>query len=215
VCACGVACSAWTGKVGDLPCPRCGGATLSRVALDVATIHVEQCARCLGSFVRTRDFSELLAREEAGEDVGLRHFVPLPPGRELPRQTRLALVGCPHCRKQMERVRFAGRASLLVDVCAAHGIWLDAGEVVSLVNFMKQRATGATPPDPVADEEDRMWAKVQDRMAAEAAIVGRHAQAAEDQMHRDHERRSRIGVQPDVGDWLVPALFAAIRDRWR
>src|SRR5580704_5311640 len=50
VCACGVACPAWThGGDVHLACPRCGGTSLGRVALDVTTVHVEQCARCLGS----------------------------------------------------------------------------------------------------------------------------------------------------------------------
>jgi len=184
----------------------------------VATVHVEQCASCLGSFVRTQDYSEFLAREEDGEAVGLRHFVPLAPGRELPRQTLLALVRCPHCRKEMERVRFAGRASLLVDVCPAHGIWLDAGELVALVGFVKQRSSGTVPPDPLEEEEERMWAKVRARMATEAAIVEQHVKGAEEQMRLLRERRFRgpyDGVQDEQLAEMFAALFSTVRDRWR
>jgi Zn-finger nucleic acid-binding protein len=207
--------AAWTnGGTVDLACPRCGGAALRRVALDVATVHVEQCARCLGSFVRTHDFSEFLAREEAGEAVGLRHFVPLAPGRELPRQALLALVRCPHCRKDMERVRFAGRASLLVDVCPAHGMWLDAGEVVSLVTFVKQRASGAASPDPVEQEEEQMWAKVDARMAAEAKVIEQHTRRAELELRRSYEQRMYGSTDGGEGAIFVH-LFAALRDRRR
>jgi Zn-finger nucleic acid-binding protein len=215
VCVCGVACPAWADRAsGDLPCPRCGGATLRRVELDVTTVHVEQCARCLGSFVRTRDYSEFLAREQAGEAVGVRHFVPLAPGRELPRQTLLALVHCPHCRKEMERVRFAGHAFLLVDVCAVHGIWLDAGELVSLVNFVKQRASGTELPDPVDQEEERMWARVEVRMKAEAAVVNRHVTAAETQLRSLRDRASPFDMGGMRDDVFID-IFAALRDRLR
>jgi len=114
----------------------------------------------------------------------------------------------------MERVRFAGHAFLLVDVCAVHGIWLDAGELVSLVNFVKQRASGTELPDPVDQEEERMWARVEVRMKAEAAVVNRHVTAAETQLRSLRDRASPFDMGGMRDDVFID-IFAALRDRLR
>jgi Zn-finger nucleic acid-binding protein len=191
-----------------LPCPRCQG-SLFRVQLDVTAVHVEQCSRCLGCFARTADFSELLEREVAGEAVGLRKFVPLAPGRELPRQTLLAMVSCPHCKREMERVRFADRASLIVDVCAAHGMWLDAGELVAVLNFVKQRADGQVVPGPEERAEEAKWDRMDVLRAREEREVDARASRAERMMGGD--LGGVVAATAVGGPWL--GLFVALRKR--
>lgn len=159
-CACGTPCTAWDDAgVDGLPCPRCRG-SLFRVQLDISSVHVEQCSRCLGCFARTADFSELLERELEGEDRALRRFVPVAGGRELPRQTLLSPVACPHCEKEMDRARFAQRASIIVDVCPVHGIWLDAGELIAVLDFVKQRRAGDVAPGPIEREDEEKWNRI-------------------------------------------------------
>jgi Zn-finger nucleic acid-binding protein len=207
-CICGATCSAWADTLADgLSCPRCHQGTLSRVALDVSSIHVEQCSRCLGCFIRSADFSEFLTREEHGEAVGLQCFVPLAPGRELPRQTLLAPVRCAHCPRIMDRVRFADRVSLLVDVCAAHGIWLDAGEVVGLLNFVRERdANGSVPPGPSERAEEEMWDHINVLRAREAAEVNLHTTNAEVMTYLP----TTMGAAALGGPWV--GFFVALRN---
>jgi Zn-finger nucleic acid-binding protein len=170
-CGCGAPSLAW-GDPGErqMPCPRCQK-PLVRMDLDIASVRVEQCARCLGSFVRTRHFSELLDRETAGEAVGLHRFVPLAPGKELPQDTLLAPAACPHCGRDMDRVRFAQRASLIVDVCPTHGMWTDATELVSVVSFVKNRMAGEVPLGKVELEDKEKWDRISAQVAAEERTV--------------------------------------------
>ena len=168
--ACGAACLAWKDAVAhELRCPRCTG-RLERV--DAGSVHVEQCARCLGCFVRAEDFGELLDREEAGQRVEI-SFVP-PGGRALPRQTLLALVRCPHCPREMDRARFDQRAELVIDVCPAHGIWLDAGELPMVLEYVRERAGGHVAPSAAAREETAKWDRVEQSLENEARIVEAH-----------------------------------------
>jgi Zn-finger nucleic acid-binding protein len=212
-CTCGVPYNVWgTPDAEGIICPRCQG-RLWRVQLDVTAVHVEQCSRCLGCFVRTEDYSELVAREEAGGADGLRRFVPVGPGRELPRQALLVMVHCPYCKKEMERIRFADRASLIVDICSAHGIWLDAGELAGLLDFVKERSTkGFVEPGPIERTEEETWNRISAMRATEALTVELHASRA--------ERLSQGGTVGGVvaatavgGPWL--GLFVALRNRSR
>ena len=207
-CECGAPCTAWSlSPAHDLACPRCNG-PLHRVALDGASVHVEQCAHCLGCFARTLDFSELVRREEAGLAVDLRAFVPLAPGRELPRQVLLDPVPCPHCLREMDRVRFAHRASMVVDVClAAHGIWLDAGELVGIVNFLKKRKEGKVTPDAAEIEDERRWERIRAVHAEEARVVDAHVARMEEQ---SQVGAGSIALATAVaGPWA--GLFVALR----
>jgi Zn-finger nucleic acid-binding protein len=180
------------------------------VQLDVSEVHVEQCSRCLGCFARTADFSELLEREVAGDAVGLRRFVPLARGRELPRQTLLALVSCPHCNRQMDRVRFADRASLIVDVCAKHGIWLDAGELVAVLDFVKQRAEGKVAPDPVEVAEEANEERFDVLRSRARREVDAHVSRAEE-LSKGSNLAPVIAATAVGGPWL--GLFVALRKK--
>jgi Zn-finger nucleic acid-binding protein len=170
-------------------------------------VHVEQCAHCHGCFARTEDFSELVRLEEAGQTVDLCPFVPLAPGRELPRQVLLDPVQCPHCRREMDRVRFAHRASIVVDVClAAHGIWLDAGELVAIVNFVKQRNEGKVTPDAAEIEDEQRWERLRAVHAEEARVVEAHVARMEERQ----VGAGTIALATAVGGpWA--GLFVALR----
>jgi Zn-finger nucleic acid-binding protein len=188
-CDCGTPCDAWEERgEGQMRCPRCRE-PLARVALDVGALHVDECPRCLGSFAHARHFSELLDREVAGEAVGLQRFVPPRPGRELPQETLLRPVDCPHCGREMERIRFAQRASLVVDVCPPHGVWLDAAELVALVSFVKARTEGAVPPGPAELEDEAKWKQITARVAEEGRVVNLYTSLAEQHI-RDQRKNN-------------------------
>jgi len=164
--ACGAPCLAWTDAVAhELRCPRCTG-RLEPAALGAA--RVEQCARCLGCFVHTADFGELVEREEAGQTLEL------PRTGELPRQAVLALVRCPHCPREMDRARFDQRAELVIDVCPAHGIWLDAGELAMVLDYVHERASGHVAPSAAGVQENARWDRVEQSLASEARFVDAH-----------------------------------------
>ena len=203
--ACGAACLAWKDAVAhELRCPRCTG-RLERV--DLGSVHVEQCARCLGCFIRTEDFGELLDQEESGKHVQIA-FVP-PDGRALPRQTLLALVRCPHCPREMDRARFDQRAELVIDICPSHGIWLDAGELPMVLDYARERASGHVTPSAAAREENAKWDRVEQSLANEARIVDAHLATATANASRGAGRGAVVAATIVGGPWV--GLFVALR----
>jgi Zn-finger nucleic acid-binding protein len=113
------------------PCPRCPRETLAPTALDDATVYV--CQRCHGCFVHALDWDELLAAADAGERGSLGSLVPPPPGQGPTPRELFASVPCPVCASATQRFEFAGHRGLWVDACPRHGLWLDAGELVAVV----------------------------------------------------------------------------------
>lgn len=203
--SCGTACLAWKDAVAhELVCPRCSG-RLERVEL--GAVHVEQCARCLGCFVRTEDFGELVERREAGQSFQL-SFVP-PDDRALPRQTLLALVHCPHCPREMDRARFDQRAELVIDICPSHGIWLDAGELSMVLSYVHERSSGHIAPSAAAREENAKWDRIEQSLANEARIVDAHVANAQAQGPRAGGG-AVVAATVIGGPWV--GLFVALRN---
>ncbi len=201
---CGEACLAWSDALAhELRCPRCSG-KLERA--NVETVHVEQCARCLGCFVRTEDFSELVRQEETGHHVDL-HVAQS--GRALPRQVLLEAVRCPHCPREMDRARFAQRAELVVDVCNAHGIWLDAGELPMVLAFVKERTEGHVASSAAEREEQTQWDRIDRMHAEEARIVDANTARAIAASKRSSNTATVVAATAIAGPWA--GLFFALR----
>lgn len=134
----------------EMACPRCKSA-LEKSVLDENTI-AHRCPRCLGSFFDIQDWTVVIDRTVVGKPLPVGGFVPLPPGRELPSEKLMEGAACPRCREPMERITFATRSRVVVDVCANHGMWLDAGELVALCAFMKPAAVSRAQ-DQLYEEE--------------------------------------------------------------
>jgi len=90
------------------------------------------CAACGGQFVEQALLRELLEqREICGAAV---------PKRPLARDAALAPVRyapCPACGALMNRANFGGMSGVIVDVCARHGVWFDAGELPRVLAFVE------------------------------------------------------------------------------
>jgi Zn-finger nucleic acid-binding protein len=118
-------------------CPRCtSGATTPLLAIGIApsaTIHA--CQGCHGIFVGARAWCTLVARPELARAIASRL-----PAREAPSSELVRLLRCPACAKEMERGRFGASSNIVIDVCVAHGIWLDSGEVVAVADHAALRA---------------------------------------------------------------------------
>lgn len=101
-------------------CARCGpGAPLSAVVRDDVTVYV--CGRCTGAFVPHGDLDALSSGAASWP-------LDAAPGARLFREPRVRYLRCPFCDGIMDR-RGVGRRRVVVDVCAAHGVWFDVGEL--------------------------------------------------------------------------------------
>lgn len=134
-----------------------------------------------------------------------------PEGRALPRQALLALVRCPHCPREMDRARFDQRAELVIDICASHGIWLDAGELTMVLGYVRERASGHVPQSAAAREEDDRWNRVEQSLANEARIVDAHLASA--RPARASGNGAVVAATVIGGPWA--GLFVAMRNLHR
>ncbi len=216
VCICGEPCSAWGAATGDdHACPRCRG-RLHRADLTEAGVHVEQCARCLGCFVRTLAFSELVSQESTPDvalaDTSARRlpaaFMPPSDLTPLPRQARLDEVRCPHCARVMDRVRFANKATIVVDVCPTHGVWLDAGELPRILQHVRRVARGEVTREPAELADDLRWTLlVQEKLTSEQRTATRLASNTEKETGPS---RGAVALGTAIGGPWV-GLFLAMR----
>lgn len=118
-------------------CPRCTPAgTRPLLAIGIApsaTIHA--CQSCHGIFVGARAWCTLVARPELARAIASRL-----PTRDSATSELVRMLCCPACSKEMERGRFGASSNIVIDVCVAHGLWLDSGEVVAVADHAALRA---------------------------------------------------------------------------
>lgn len=90
-------------------------------------VEVDWCLSCHGIWFDA-DELELLA-EKAGRDLRpavLGHA----PADKVTEQSRR----CPRCRRKMAKVEVPGGSKVIVDRCAEHGVWFDAGELGAVMS---------------------------------------------------------------------------------
>ncbi len=119
-------------------CPDCG-IQLQTVRVDTGAgvFAIERCERCYGLFF---DVGEVQAFLEASVSpsfaVNLREIATINKERStINRPVRY--IKCPECGVLMNRVNFATMSGVVVDQCKEHGMWLDNGELIHLMEWKK------------------------------------------------------------------------------
>lgn len=129
------------------PCPHCL-TKLTYLELKVDRgYRIARCQSCLGIFLERRILERLL--EEAVSPVQTINIQQLQAINldRFPNQRPVKYIRCPICQSFMQRTNFAYRSGVIVDICRNHGIWLDAGELIQLMEW--KRAGGQI----LADQE--------------------------------------------------------------
>ena len=118
-------------------CPQCREPL---VVVEFEGIEVDHCPGCRGTWL---DGGELeLIAELAGAPRGRLHEVLHAAGAGTRGGRR-----CPRCRRKMRVISLGTAPAVELDRCpAGHGLWLDAGELATLV-----REFGGRPDAVVAD----------------------------------------------------------------
>lgn len=124
--------------------------------LGVVSLH--QCGKCFGLWLDTTTFQQICrdAEQQAAvlgiastETVQNRPLSPITYRR------------CPRCRQLMNRVNFAQRSGVVVDVCRNHGTWFDLNELQQIVLFIRSgglKAARQREKSDLAAERRRMEA---------------------------------------------------------
>lgn len=143
-------------------CPRCKVALIGMPVGGGA--HAEVCTRCHGIFASPRTWTRFWRSPETVRDLE-RRFPLRAAGCSL-----MEFVHCSTCGREMERARFAGTSSIVIDVCTlGHGIWLDAGELGQVLDYAKYLETEGAEAHARDAELERRIAYEKSRIEAERA----------------------------------------------
>ncbi|HTE51714.1 MAG TPA: zf-TFIIB domain-containing protein [Kofleriaceae bacterium] len=114
----------------QLGCPRCRAFLDQRSA---GQLRVLGCAPCRGMWLAHESVTRfLVASDEELETVSLADTGTFRPEPTMLVHPRL----CPRCVRPMKRESLS-RARVTVDLCPAHGMWFDAGELRAFVAALR------------------------------------------------------------------------------
>jgi len=131
-------------------CPRCK-ISLDRLAID--TITLSECTRCGGLWSDVATFEKICSdREQQSAALTFFGSRPEPSAKPAPIQ----YVPCPHCKELMNRSNFARSSGVIVDLCKEHGVWLDAGELPKIIDFINNGGLARTrEKEKISLDEER------------------------------------------------------------
>jgi Zn-finger nucleic acid-binding protein len=110
-------------------CPRCNE---KLTAVEVATTPLEECMHCGGLWIDVSNFEHICSTAEAQQAAtGLR--VPPPVGFD----PNVRYLKCPQCGNIMNRMNYAGRSGIIINICGRHGVWLDREEIRQIIEFIR------------------------------------------------------------------------------
>ena len=130
--ACGTALAARAAATLDgAPCPACASA-LS--ATRVGELEAQACSACGGLWLDRAMFEQLGAsRERQGAVLGM---LPAPATPPTTGMEAVKYRPCPVCHQFMNRVNYAKRSGVILDVCKGHGLWFDQDELRRILAFI-------------------------------------------------------------------------------
>ena len=113
-------------------CPRC---RVSLENLKIGETGIRACTKCDGLWVEVASFESICAdRERQSAVLGFLDERTMKPYQ----LTKIAYVPCPNCGELMNRNNFAAASGVIVDICKRHGVWFDADELSSIVEFIRK-----------------------------------------------------------------------------
>ncbi|GAB4304467.1 MAG: hypothetical protein Fur0034_21400 [Desulfuromonadia bacterium] len=118
---------------GDRLCPRCGIPLTPHAVAREGELVIDRCGECFGLFFDPGELERILNGVSRGiatvDHTLLSRIMENSPSRAYP----VSYIPCPVCRRVMNRTRYGVKSGVIVDRCADHGIWLDGGELRTLM----------------------------------------------------------------------------------
>ena len=139
-------------------CPRCacelnGGGTDGE----------RTCESCGGTFLSVRTLRALIEAAQASPTTGAYERP------QLHLDAAVRYLSCPVCASPMVMQNFGNSSGVIVDVCAAHGLWFDAGELTQVMSFA---ASGALADANAASAERQRARRELDRFFRRLEAAG-------------------------------------------
>ncbi len=120
----------------DRYCPECDKA-MQTVTLNLPqSFQIERCETCFGVFFDPGEI-EILLESSVSSVFDINKELIKNINKERYQNTSVRYVKCPVCRILMNRVNFSHRSGVIIDQCKKHGIWLESGEIIHLMEWKK------------------------------------------------------------------------------
>jgi Zn-finger nucleic acid-binding protein len=181
----------------DWTCPECGDQqNLSSRPLGREQISVAECQKCAGLWIGAESFAEL--RDRVARDASRLKSLQIGPPRPAQQekiQQRQPYRPCPRCKKLMNRRQYARGSGVVIDICRDHGLWFDAHELSTVLDWISRGGTADDAAERLAQEQQERIRR------AEAELETR----------RHTVRRPRDPIEEIVEDVLESVLAPLAR----
>jgi Zn-finger nucleic acid-binding protein len=154
------------------------------VVFEDERVGLWDCEKCHAQFVAHAMLEALIAGRQQW------HRAPAPKPSPLALGATIRYRRCPVCHHWMQRRNFGATSGVVVDVCAAHGVWFDTWELQQVLAFVEAggladlRRAALGLPEPRSKEEQLRSA----RAVAEAI---------------ERAQRTPAAVVPEPNVWRV------------
>ncbi len=163
-------------------CPCCAVPMRTINIGDDDTLFIEQCQQCFGLFFGIDELETLLDKTKKTYNIQLDLINKLAQNStSLNRE--IVYRKCPVCKTLMNRKNYGGRSGIITDVCRDHGIWLDSGELRSLMEW--KRAGGELLKKRIEKNSEKRKENQQKRENRPSNIYKRHTRQVETR-HNDN-----------------------------
>lgn len=149
------------------PCPACRE-PLS--ASRVGDVPLQACGACGGLWLDQATFQDLGShRERQGAVLGA---LPAPAAGAPGALEPVVYRPCPVCTQRMNRVAYARRSGVVLDVCRAHGLWFDRDELRRVLAFIGEGGLDRARARDLEDLQEARRAAERARSAGEPGGAG-------------------------------------------
>lgn len=116
-------------------CPHCQIPLQTIRPTQDSAFIIERCEICFGLFFDPGEVQAFLeASVTKAFEVNFKQIVNINRERAS-KDHKVRYIKCPQCGKLMNRVNFGYRSGVVMDQCKQHGVWLDNGELVHLMEW--------------------------------------------------------------------------------
>lgn len=189
----------------DRLCPNCEK-SMQTIDLKIdGKFYVERCASCFGLFFESGELEDVLDHGVSHDNhINIQLITNVSEDR-YESGKEIKYKKCPVCQNFMLRRAFGYRSGVVIDRCMNHGVWLDSGELIHLLEWKK--AGGQ-----IADEK-----RTQAKQAAEKLTTntsGMSGLSSGSSLRTDSMYESRRGL-PDLEDIVGDALSSLVSTIFR
>lgn len=99
---------------------------------------VERCDQCLGMFFDPNELQALISKCVSNVfEVDYPHMTKFFEEQRTADIPAVRYISCPICKQHMNRENYGQTSGVIIDKCVQHGVWLDAGELARIKDWVK------------------------------------------------------------------------------